>query len=51
MRTLLFIAFCVVALLLADMFFYKGRYSNQIWLETKYEAGKIADEFRRAFRF
>jgi lysylphosphatidylglycerol synthetase-like protein (DUF2156 family) len=51
MRTLLFIVFCAAALWLVDMFFYKSRYSNQIWFETKYEAEKIGGQVRRWTRF
>jgi hypothetical protein len=33
MRILGFLVFCAAALWVADVMYYKGRYSNQVWLE------------------
>jgi hypothetical protein len=51
MRILGFLVFCTVALWVADVMFYKGRYSNQVWLELNQQAQKANYEIRRWVRF
>ena len=40
MRILGFLVFCAAALWVADLMFYKGRYSNQVWLELNQASAK-----------
>jgi hypothetical protein len=47
MRILLFIVFCVAALWLSDVLFFKSKYSNEIWNEMNREARKINYEIQR----
>jgi hypothetical protein len=51
MRILLFIVFCAVALWLADVLFFKSRYSNEVWLEINQQTRKIEYEIRRWVKF
>jgi hypothetical protein len=51
MRILLFIVICVVAIWLADVWFFKSRYSNQMWQDAQYEVQKTAYEIRRWIKF
>jgi hypothetical protein len=51
MRILLFIAFCVAALWLSDVLFFKSRYSNEIWHELNQEAQKFNREMQRWIKF
>jgi hypothetical protein len=51
MRILGFLVFCAAALWVAYLMFYKGRYSNQVWLELNQQAQKANYEVRRWVRF
>jgi hypothetical protein len=51
MRILLFFIFCVAALWLADMWFLKSRYSNQMWQDAQYQVQKTTDEIRKLIKF
>jgi hypothetical protein len=51
MRILLFFIFCVAALWLADIWFFKSRYSNQMRQDAQYQARKTADEIRSWIKF
>jgi hypothetical protein len=51
MRILLFIVFCVAALWLSDVLFFKSRYSNEIRDEMNQEARNINYEIRRWIKF
>jgi hypothetical protein len=51
MRILGFLLFCSVALWVADVMFYEGRYSNQVWRELNQQAQKANYEVRRWVRF
>jgi hypothetical protein len=51
MRILGFLLFCAVALWLADLMLYNGRYGNQIWQELNQQAQKANYEVRRWVRF
>jgi hypothetical protein len=48
---LLFFIFCVAALWLADMWFLKSRYSNQMWQDAQYQVQKTTDEIRKLIKF
>jgi hypothetical protein len=48
MRFLLYLIVCAVALWLGDMFFYHGRYRNELWRDVQYQARKIEYDVRRA---
>jgi hypothetical protein len=47
MRFLFFIIFCLGALWLGDVLFFKSRYSNEVWFEINQEAQKISYDIRR----
>jgi hypothetical protein len=51
MRILLFIVFCAAALWLGDVLFFKGQYSNEVWLEINQQVHKIEYEIRRWTKF
>jgi hypothetical protein len=51
MRFLLFIVFCAGALWLADVLFFKSRYSNEVWLAINQQAHKFEYEIRRWVKF
>jgi hypothetical protein len=51
MRFLLFLFVCATVLWMADMFFFKSRYRNEIWRDIEIEAQKLNYEVRRAVRF
>jgi hypothetical protein len=51
MRILLFIVFCVAALWLSDLLFFKSRYNNEVWNEMNQEARKIISDIRRRIKF
>jgi hypothetical protein len=51
MRIIGFLLFCAAALWVADVMFYKGHYSNQVWLELNQQAQKANYEIRRWVRF
>jgi purine-cytosine permease-like protein len=51
MRFLIYIIVCVAVVWIADMFFFKSRYRNEIWRDMEIEAQKINYEVRRAVRF
>jgi hypothetical protein len=51
MRILGLVLFCAIALWLADLAVYNGRYGNQVWLELKQEAQNASHEMRRWVRF
>jgi hypothetical protein len=51
MRILLFFIFCIAGLLLADMWFLKSRYSNQMWQVAQYQVQKTTDEIRKWIKF
>jgi hypothetical protein len=48
MRFLLYLIVCAVALWLGDMYFYHGRYRNELWRDMQIEADKINYDVRRA---
>jgi hypothetical protein len=48
MRFLLYLIVCAVALWLGDMYFYHGRYRNELWRDMQYQARKIEYDVRRA---
>jgi hypothetical protein len=50
-RILLFIVFCVAALWLGDVLFFKNRYGNEVWYELKQEAQKINCDIRWWIKF
>ncbi len=47
MRIFVFVVIAVAGLWLVDVFFYKSRYSNQLWLGTVLQVQKTAHEVRR----
>jgi len=51
MRILSFLFLCAVVLFLIDMFFYKGRYRNEMWRDMQYEGQKINYEMRRWIKY
>ena len=51
MRILQFLSLCAVVLFLVDMFFYKGRYRNEMWRDMQYEGQKLNYEIRRLIKF
>ena len=51
MRILLFIVFCVAALWLGDVLFFKSQYSNEVSYEMNQEAQKINHDIRRWIPF
>jgi lysylphosphatidylglycerol synthetase-like protein (DUF2156 family) len=51
MRILLFMVFCVAALWLGHVLFFKSRYSNEVWFEMNQEAQKINYDIRRWIKF
>lgn len=50
MRIFVFVVIAVVGLWLVDAFFYKNRYSTQLWLGTILQVQKTAHEVRRWIR-
>jgi hypothetical protein len=51
MRNLLLFIFCVAALWLADMWFFKSRYSNQMRQDAQYQVQRTTDEIRSWIKF
>jgi len=51
MRILGFLLFCAIALWLADLMFYNGRYANRVWLELNQQAQNANHEIRKWVRF
>jgi hypothetical protein len=47
MRILQFLFLCAVVLFLVDIFFYRGRYRNEMWRDMQYEGKKFNYEIRR----
>jgi hypothetical protein len=48
MRFLPFLIVCVAVLWIGDMFFYHGRYRNELWRDVRLQARKIEYDVRRA---
>jgi hypothetical protein len=51
MRFLIALVICLALLWVTDLFFFKGQYSNRLWLDTQYELQKINGDIRRFVRF
>jgi hypothetical protein len=51
MRFLLFLIFCVAVLWIGDIYFYHGRYRNELWRDVELHAQKINYDLRRAIGF
>jgi hypothetical protein len=48
MRFLLFLIVCVAALWIGDMYFYHGRYRNELWRDVQLRVQKLDYDVRRA---
>ena len=48
MRFLLYLIVCAAILWIGDMFFFHGRYRNELWSDVQIEARKIDYDLRRA---
>ena len=48
MRFLLSLIVCAVILWIGDMYFYHGKYRNELWRDMQYQVQKIEYDVRRA---
>lgn len=51
MRLITGIVICLALMWMADVFFFKGQCTNQLWGDAQYQAQKLNYEVRRLIKF